>query len=260
VIRSVLAYAARGWPVLPLSGKVPAIANGVHGSTCDADTIRQWWADSPQANVGIACHRLCVVDVDRKHGGPAWLKEHASQLRGVTLTAKTGGGGWHLYFRLPEGELRGEIVKGVDLRRGPGQYVCAPPSVHPVTGAYYEWVRQWPSEPAPMPPWLLELCRRPPVRAWSTTPRDERLARGNAFQRAARYLDRCDVAISGAGGHRQTFTVCLKVVSQFSELSRDEVWILLSDWNRRCLPPWSERELEHKIDDALRIARGEVAA
>jgi len=189
------------------------------------------------------------------------LAENADRLRNVTLTSKTGGPGWQFVFQLLPGvSYRGQIVPGVDLRRGPGQYVVVAPSLHPLTGNVYRWVKEWPSEPAPMPPWLLSLCRRPPVREWSTAPREERLVRGNAFNRAARYLDKCDPAVSGSGGHRTAFTVALKLVSTFSELSRDELWVLLSDWNQRCLPPWSEAELVHKLDDALRIARGGVAA
>jgi hypothetical protein len=265
MIRAALAYAARGWPVLPLSGKVPTIpknagGNGSHDATTDEQTIRAWWRRHPDANVGVTLPGLVVVDVDQKHKGPAWLRENAARLRVVTLTAKTGGGGWHLYFRRPEGiELRGMIVKGVDLRRGAGHYVVAPPSIHPETGCIYEWIPKWPSEPVSLPLWLLEQCRRPEPVVRSVAHYDRRL-RSNAFQRAARYLDKCDVAISGAGGHNTTFAACLKLVGSFPELTEDECWILIGDWNQRCRPPWNERELRHKLDDAMRTARGRRAA
>ena len=264
MIQSALARAALGWPVLPLIGKVPAIpkaegGNGAHDATTDEQQIRSWWRDYPSANVGIALPDLVVVDADQKHEGPAWLREHAPLLRGVTLTCKTGGGGWHLYFRRPEGiELRGMITKGVDLRRGAGHYVVAPPSVHPETGCVYEWVRQWPSEPAALPSWLLELCRRPESIPRPAAHYDRRL-RSNPFQRAARYLDKCDIAISGSGGHNTTFAACLKLAGSFPELTEDECWILISDWNSRCQPPWNEKELAHKLHDALCSARRSAA-
>lgn len=256
---AALAYAARGWPVIPLAGKVPTVDHGAHDATTEVATIRALWRRHPDANVGVTLPDLVVVDVDAKHQGPAWLREHAHLLRGVTLTCKTGGGGWHFYFRRPEGvELRGMIVKGVDLRRGAGHYVVAPPSVHPVTGAFYEWITKWPSEPTVMLPWLLELCRRPDPVARPVAHYDRRL-RSNGFQRAARYLDKCDVAVSGSGGHNTTFAACLKLVGSFPELTEDELWILISDWNQRCQPPWNERELRHKLDDALRSARRSAA-
>lgn len=260
MMRAALAYAARGWPVLPLSGKVPyGDTSGVHEASTDIDAIRAWWLEHPHANVGIALPALVVVDVDQKHDGPAWLREHADRLRGVTLTCRTGGGGWHLYFFRPEGvELRGQIVKGVDLRRGAGHYVVAPPSVHPETGCVYEWVRQWRSEPVSLPSWLLELCRRPEPVARPAAQYDRR-PRSNAFERAARYLEKCDVAISGSGGHNATFAACLKLVGSFPELVEDECLIMLSDWNQRCHPPWSEKELAHKLSDALRMARRKAA-
>jgi hypothetical protein len=57
---AALAYAARGWPVLPLRGKVPRIrkaagGSGVHDATTDLEQIKQWWTKWPDANIGIAC-------------------------------------------------------------------------------------------------------------------------------------------------------------------------------------------------------------
>jgi len=57
-------------------------------------------------------------------------------------------------------------------------------------------------------------------------------------------------AISGAGGHDQTFAVACKLV-EFG-LSPDDAWPLLLEYNHRCQPQWSERELRHKLEDAFR--------
>ena len=32
----------------------------------------------------------------------------------------------------------------------------------------------------------------------------------------------------------------------------EEAWPLLLEWNQQCEPPWSERELAHKLSDALK--------
>ena len=48
--------------------------------------------------------------------------------------------------------------------------------------------------------------------------------------------------MSGQGGHTKTFTTALKlarVVNYDAEL----LWLLLTEYNVRCQPPWSEKEL-----------------
>lgn len=74
----------------------------------------------------------------------------------------------------------------------------------------------------------------------------------SSFERARTYIAAIPGAVSGAGGHNQTFVVACKLV-EFG-LSPDEAWSLLVEYNRRCAPAWSERELRHKLDDAFRNA------
>jgi hypothetical protein len=59
-------------------------------------------------------------------------------------------------------------------------------------------------------------------------------------------------AISGADGSGATFAVACKLV-EFG-LSSNDAWPLLLEYNQRCQPQWSERELRHKLDDAFRRA------
>ncbi|HEU4534735.1 MAG TPA: bifunctional DNA primase/polymerase, partial [Polyangiaceae bacterium] len=78
--------------------------------------------------------------------------------------------------------------------------------------------------------------------------------------RAEAYLATCDAAVSGRGGHGTAFVAALKVIRGFSRDEADarswepEWRRLLAEYNRRCVPPWSRRELEYKIGDALRRA------
>ncbi|MEN8185441.1 MAG: bifunctional DNA primase/polymerase, partial [Myxococcota bacterium] len=79
-----------------------------------------------------------------------------------TVEAQTGGGGRHLYFAHPDGELRNRVglAPGLDLR-GDGGLVVVPPSLHP-SGGRYRWLPgHTPDEtrPAPLPGWLLEIAR-----------------------------------------------------------------------------------------------------
>lgn len=74
-------------------------------------------------------------------------------------------------------------------------------------------------------------------------------ASSDASSRAAKYLERIPPAVSGQGGHNQTFNAACILVLGFG-LSVDEAYPLLASWNQQCQPPWSEKELRHKLDDA----------
>lgn len=66
---------------------------------------------------------------------------------------------------------------------------------------------------------------------------------------AYRYVCKIPPAVSGQGGHNATFTVACSLVKGF-DLSIAEARPLLAQWNALCAPPWSERELEHKLKQA----------
>jgi hypothetical protein len=70
-------------------------------------------------------------------------------------------------------------------------------------------------------------------------------------ERIERYIDACPPAISGQTGHNQTFRVACILVQGF-DLSPEDAFTFLSRYNQRCEPPWTERELVHKLADADR--------
>ena len=163
--------------------------------------------------------------------------------------ARTGGS--HRFFRLPLGlRLRGKLAPGLDLKAA-GGYVVAPPSLHPDTGKPYRWLTApWDAPLASAPEWLLALARRPvdppPVPAPSPT------GDGSAaYRRASAYLRATPPAISGSGGHTHTFLVAQKLAGFcLVGLSESDALALLREWNATCQPPWSERELARKWQQA----------
>ena len=54
---AALAYAARGWPVFPLAGKLPRTEHGFKGASANPERVRAWWKRWPDAGVGIATAR-----------------------------------------------------------------------------------------------------------------------------------------------------------------------------------------------------------
>jgi putative DNA primase/helicase len=161
------AYAALGWRVLPvysivrgrcMCGKTSCSAPGKHPrinkwqerATTDPAQIEAWWKTMGLSNVGVATGAksgIVVVDVDPRHGGEASLVRLNLP---ETYAVQTGGGGRHLYYQHPGGEIpnsAGRIGLGIDIR-GDGGFVVAPPSNH-ASGNAYEVLLDLPLAPFP---------------------------------------------------------------------------------------------------------------
>lgn len=78
-----------------------------------------------------------------------------------------------------------------------------------------------------------------------------RQVRPDPRERAARYLRTVDAARAGCHGDARTFRVCCRLARGFG-LSDEEAMDVLREWNARCEPPWSERELLQKLANARR--------
>ena len=118
------------------------------------------------ANVGIltgAPSGIVVIDVDLKDGGVVeWERLTSIYGEPLTMKVKTGGGGYHYYFRYEERVskfINGSRVingKGIDYKTDGGQVVF-PGSIHPESEKMYEWART--GIIIPMPEWLLQLLK-----------------------------------------------------------------------------------------------------
>lgn len=73
-----------------------------------------------------------------------------------------------------------------------------------------------------------------------------------AMDRARKYLAKVPPAVSGQSGHNATFHAACVLVCGFS-LDRAQALQVLCEWNEACQPPWNQRELEHKVDDAFKV-------
>lgn len=157
---AALDYGRRGWPVLPLIGKRPLTSHGVKDATTDKEQIEQWWAEWPDANIGLATGiAFDVLDIDTGHGGRESFDQLLAEydtFEADTYIVKTGSGGWHYYFTPMGAGNRAGMRPGLDWR-GKGGYVVAPPSVHPATGREYRVVEAYKISEAPG--WLVELVR-----------------------------------------------------------------------------------------------------
>jgi hypothetical protein len=69
------------------------------------------------------------------------------------------------------------------------------------------------------------------------------------IDRARKYVAQMPPAISGQAGHNATFRVACVLALGFA-LPEPDALNILREYNQTCQPPWSERELQHKITQA----------
>ncbi len=134
------ALAELGLEVLPVKAgsKAPWTNNGYNAATNNMTMVQNWVNTKPQANIGVNCHNLLVVDIDSYKPEAShtltWLEGELGPLPRDTVQVRTGRGGQHLWYR-GHGQTRN--LEGVDLK-GAGGYVLVPGSV--VNNNPYVWI------------------------------------------------------------------------------------------------------------------------
>lgn len=192
---AALAAAAKGLPVFPCHvrtddgrcscgkdcaspAKHPLTRRGLLDASIHPGTVQAWWERWPWANIGMPTGEpsgVVVLDIDPRHDGLATLakltapdgwqggKGGSSGL--ATLEVQTGGGGVHLWFRLPVGARVTNSAKGIAEQFGPGVdvrgtggYVLIPPSLHS-SGQRYRYAG---GKLLELPAWLVQVLNPPP--------------------------------------------------------------------------------------------------
>jgi len=74
----------------------------------------------------------------------------------------------------------------------------------------------------------------------------------SVVDRASKYVAKMEPAVSGSGGHNALFAAACALLLGF-ELSESEAYnVLAVEFNPRCSPPWSERDLRYKCKSAAK--------
>lgn len=263
--RQATALAELGYLVFPLqtNGKIPmAGSSGCNDGTIDPAKIKAWAAQYPNANVGIHCTGLVVIDLDEKDGktGIADLDEVALELGSLpeSPVVVTPTGGRHLYFKAPPVTVKNaQSVKwkgrktGIDIRTD-GGYAVAPGSV--IDGKSYKTVNFLPpvDELPELPQTWIDgfLTHKPSSIPLSTFILPPTTADADILRRAEAYLDRVDPSIQGQDGSGTMYRAVSSIMWGFN-LDDDTVKRLIFEhYNLRAVPPWAEWEIDHKINDA----------
>ena len=90
-------------------------------------------------NIGLRLDGVVVEDFEIPELWPAIHPDVSpEELARHTWVSRTGGGGFHVFARGRAKPIK--IDDWIELRSGTGQYVAAPPSIHPETGRPYVWL------------------------------------------------------------------------------------------------------------------------
>jgi hypothetical protein len=154
-------YVEHGFAIFPLmpKSKKPMTPHGFHDATVDPDKIVRWWAQVPDANIGLALGAadLLLIDMDQHPASASddssaqlsfdfetdnssddiWRTILTNRLGDIPTTAEVcTGNGHHYYFRYRGGDKPPKnITKNIELKAA-GSYAVVPPSIHP-TGFEY---------------------------------------------------------------------------------------------------------------------------
>jgi archaellum biogenesis ATPase FlaH len=188
------------------------------------------WFDKPDApNIGVVTGKisnLTVVDVEK---GGMWLDLPS------TMTSKTGGGGYHLFYRYAEGVGNSVRIRTLTDIRSEGGYVVVPPSAH-ASGNNYEWMKKEDEQPFPF-------------EKFNFKPKSE-----NNWEEILKGV--------GTGERNQSAAKTIgKILNSVSVGEWDTTaWEMFILWNMRNNPPLEEKELRSVFNSIknTRVRTGQI--
>lgn len=182
---------------------------------------------------------LAVIDCDAPEALD-WARAH---LPATPLIQRTPRGGMHLFYSDPESAVPPRInFRGLhlDVRSRVSLIMLA-----------YSWSRErerhWELEGG-----IVRPSELPRLSAELFVTREAQPTRSVSANRSAllSYIAKIR-AVAGEGGHNATFRCACRIADSVAD--PDEALAIILQWNAmNCEPPWSEKELRHKITDAYR--------
>jgi hypothetical protein len=265
-LAAAMAMAGRGFRVFPLRpfGKKPAVDDFPSVATTDETTLRAWWTQQPDYNIGILTTDMVVVDIDVKNRADAVDQYVQAGGHWDTLVVQTPTGGYHAYFDGPDSKLVANLLPGVDIRShngyvvGPGSYTDAEASGDTQVKAtgYYHIVAD---KPLPWVPGGIEVkLEAPGRRTRQDTGVD--LDTESAVANAAVWLQDAPPAVEGLGGDNTTYRTAAKLVRDYGLTEWTAYELMLAHWNERCQPPWPADQLWAKVQNAGSYGTGDLGS
>lgn len=254
---------ARVFPVKAGAKFPPLLEAWPHKASRDPEQIRRWWAQHPNANIGLT--GVVGIDIDTKGGKPGVASFEALALPEGTsaegLWVKTPSGGRHLIFQQPDGIRIPSCNgwrEGIDIKADAG-YVLGPGSrlIGKDGGEIgrYEIHPRGDRVPGPCPAMLVDLLGE----KLAKPERKDRAARcaldtAAAIECARLWLSMQEPAIEGQGGNQHTYTVACGI-RDFGVSEAAACDLMLDSWNEGCAPCWEPDELCDVVAHAYSYAQ-----
>jgi len=234
------------------------------------EELEKQWKRNEGFNVGVITGRvsgLIRIDIDSDYGRERW-EEFCKGVDYPTWQFKTSRGEGLLYGWPKNIPADGDPFRGLvgDLEfKGDGRLTVVPPSLHK-DGTRYGYTRGGPRSGLPWREAFTDLLA---AVVQASAARRQRLPGGRGggnsagplesadrnIRRARAYLERCEPAVSGDGGHNKAFKVLDHVINGIGVSAALAYMLAQEVWNPRCDPPWSDDDLRRKCEQAASHGR-----
>jgi hypothetical protein len=229
--------------------KVPLVKWKAFQTEAPTPAMYEKWFKDTKNNIAVITNDMVLFDAEDAAAANAVLNECGD----TPWRVKTPRGGMHLGYRKRQGVAVHNAVKikglEIDIRTDNGLEML-PFSV--TEHGTYEFLGPGLVSVAELPVakigWTRERTRKRTAQCLANVCEDVTVARARA------YLATIEGAVSGRRGHDRTFRAACVLVQKFG-LSFEQAWPLFKEWNEQCEPPWSDAELRHKLEDALKNRR-----
>jgi hypothetical protein len=271
-VTTALDYTRRGWCCVPVFGKKP-FGEAWDKLRISADDVQMYFGK--RCNIGVLLGEPSgwLVDVDLDHGLAVQLaSEFLPATKSIFGRKSKQRSHWLYNITAPAVTKKEQAV--IDKKRAmlvefrsTGCQTVFPVSIH-TSGERIEWADD--GEPASIAPDVLlaavaalasEVRTRLGVSdVTEYKPRyvpigPERSAGPDDVERCRQYVAKLPPAISGSLGHHAAFHAACECF-RFG-LDDEAAWAILQDYNARCVPPFGERALRHKLDSAREKVTGQ---
>ena len=261
---------ARDWTTRPYQSSSTLLEQAINSQGQDLNIgIRTGLLHNPPTG-------YIVVDLDFKHDTSRPLPY------GETPLWTTTPNGVHLYYRakpntaVKSRNLRSLTSMPIDIKGDGGQVVIGP-SIHPTGKTYKTHMWHCPSpkecgedemchpscfsflDPSSIPyyeeHWTDQVIALYPATPSASLAQSSTLSASpsptvSTEERAIAYIKKKPPAISGSAGHQALWNVALTLIKGFDLPVSTASSIIQTHYNPLCDPPWSQKEIDHKLKDA----------
>lgn len=202
------------------------------------EEIQKWFIENPDANIGIVTGKisgLVVIDVEKGGNTKGYPP---------TVICKSGGDGWHFYYKYPSaGEYKSKTrIKELTDIKADGGYIVAPSSIHP-SGKEYEWAA------APLDVDLIEI----PKGLFENDVQDD--------TRSAKSIKEIEDGVAKGRRNEAATVYAGRLLVNFKKAQWESgAWPKLIEWNKKNNPPLEEKELRSVFESIAKKEEMKKAA